>query len=74
MNEYQDAYEVGDAALIDTSSRQLENDSKKMAKRYSWQMCKIRHFTTILLSCFAIWKHLYRGNSSDYLVEHCKGV
>ena len=30
--QYQDAYEVGDAALIDTSSRQLEMTIKKMAK------------------------------------------
>lgn len=30
--QYQDAYEAGDAALIETSSRQLEITIKKMAK------------------------------------------
>lgn len=33
--QYQDAYEVGDAALIDTSSRQLEMTIKKNGERYS---------------------------------------
>lgn len=33
--QYQDAYEAGDAALIETSSRQLEITIKKNGKGYS---------------------------------------
>lgn len=55
--QYQDAYEAGDAALIETSSRQLEITIKKMAKDIHDKY--VEPFTTDFAIMFLPFENIY---------------
>ena len=63
--QYQDAYEAGDAALIETSSRQLEITIKKMAKDIHDKYVDPPFYNRFCHYVSAIRKYLCRSDPPD---------
>lgn len=63
--QYYDAFEAGDAVLIESSGKQLENTIKKMAKDIHDKYVESSFYHRFCHSVFAVRKYLCGGNTPD---------